>query len=305
MRGTYPLGSVMTWHFHISCVPLLPLFFPDVSSIALPSSCPLPGPASKRQCCQEEPLSTRNASSDAATAATAHTSSDNSENSSGSTVSIASCNCSLPDSEFPVPTAALARRRPHPNAHPFSTDPEAPESRPNPPQHCNQHICSDSPCSSDLPAGPHQNQQKRVRFAVSAADRVLQVAHNITAAPSPTSLSARTHEWIGPVKHSVCGKEGLLCRTTILLPLHVPKSELGRQLVVSKLVPRRGIQLGDHLVCRCSIADASKAQVGQLELLAKREIVVVARISGGKSMVLVPYQDKTGCLKLVSFILLL
>ncbi|MEW5297285.1 MAG: hypothetical protein WDW36_000503 [Sanguina aurantia] len=69
--------------------------------------------------------------------------------------------------------------------------------------------------------------------------------------------------------------------------------------------PRRGIQLGDHVVCRCSVDDAGSPALQQLELLARREVVAVAHIAGGRSVVLVPYMDKAGGLKLVCFILLL
>lgn len=59
------------------------------------------------------------------------------------------------------------------------------------------------------------------------------------------------------------------------------------------------------MVCRCSFDNAGSPALQQLELLAKREVVAVAHIAGGRSVVLVPYMDKSGGLKLVCFILLL
>lgn len=70
---------------------------------------------------------------------------------------------------------------------------------------------------------------------------------------------------------------------------------------VVQLAPRRAVKLGRHRVCKCTIVDASPAQLSKLRSMAQNELVALAPLEK-HGLILVPYVA-SGQVRLVAFCL--
>lgn len=113
--------------------------------------------------------------------------------------------------------------------------------------------------------------------------------------------------WTGSIWHEVDGQQLQLCKVTVQLPDAELLDEFPGtdQLSVSYLIQRKGILLGQHLVCRCSIMPSeSTEQARRLAHMAKYELVATINLQTC-ALILVPYFDNKGTTKMVSFMLAL
>lgn len=109
--------------------------------------------------------------------------------------------------------------------------------------------------------------------------------------------------WTGEVFQELHGR-----RMVYLSPLSIDlpfehAAELGATLEVTQIAPRKGIKLGQHYVCRCTLPELSRSQTSKLKALAQHELVMVAPLHDN-GLILVPYTDSAGGLKLVAFFVL-
>lgn len=109
-------------------------------------------------------------------------------------------------------------------------------------------------------------------------------------------------EWQGRVAQTVHGKDVLYCDgLRIGLPFEHAADVPAAGLEVTHIAPRRGIKLGEHSICRCTLPTAlSRSQTAKLKQLASHELVLVAPLEE-HGLILVPYTNNTGELRMVAF----
>ena len=119
-------------------------------------------------------------------------------------------------------------------------------------------------------------------------------------------LSGASKRWSGAVWHVVDGEELELCSVSIQIP-DVTAEEFPPEgeLHVAHLLQRKGLMLGRHVVCRSTLElSDDKGQELCLRNMAMHELVAMVMLHTC-ALILVPYFDNRGCLKLVSFLLAL
>ncbi|KIY91323.1 hypothetical protein MNEG_16641 [Monoraphidium neglectum] len=73
-------------------------------------------------------------------------------------------------------------------------------------------------------------------------------------------------------------------------------------LYATELAHRRSVPLGRHAVCRCALAPAaSPRQLAALSAMARAQLVAVAPLQGCE-LVVVPYFDSRGAVRVVAFL---
>lgn len=151
-----------------------------------------------------------------------------------------------------------------------------------------------APCSS---AG-QQQQPPRPEFAVPHLP-VRRPAPKKGPVLSPGGAAV----WTGAVRHTINGRSIDYCRLTVQVPAaHV--QELGTELQVAHLAPRRSVGLGQYQVCKCSLLEASRSQMSKLRSMAQKELVAVVALEDN-GLLVVPYFDSTHNVKVVCFLLVL
>jgi hypothetical protein len=122
------------------------------------------------------------------------------------------------------------------------------------------------------------------------------------AQPGPSSTAV----WAGPVfQASASGRDLLFCNMSVPLPADCA-AELNETagMEVSQLAPRRGVKVRRHRVCKCTLLDPSASQLVKLRSMAQNELVALAPLQR-HGLILVPYLDNQGAVKLVCFCLAL
>ncbi|PNH01738.1 Vacuolar protein sorting-associated protein 32 1 [Tetrabaena socialis] len=152
---------------------------------------------------------------------------------------------------------------------------------------------------------PEAAAQRSAEFAVPHLP-----AKKSTCAPVPSPaaapVSAPSAPWSGNLWQSVPNALDLAyCKVSIPLPVECAKElSQGQSLEVAQLAPRRAVKLGRHRVCKCTILEASAAQLTKLKSMAQNELVALAPLES-HGLILVPYVDNAGCVRMVCFCLTL
>ncbi|KAI8472772.1 MAG: hypothetical protein J3K34DRAFT_457653 [Monoraphidium minutum] len=135
---------------------------------------------------------------------------------------------------------------------------------------------------------------------------------SITSAPPPAPAAPGAPPafapWRGRLLHAAPAPAapraapvelGSLC---IQVPLAF-RPHMPRDLTAVSLAPRRAVPLGRHVVCRTALAHAgpAAAAAAALAAMAAAELVAVAPLAAGE-MVVVPYHDGAGALRVVCFL---
>lgn len=129
------------------------------------------------------------------------------------------------------------------------------------------------------------------------------VPYNHAVTPSCALEAPAAVVWSGNIWQNVpSGRDLVLCRISVPLPLECAKELVRQELEVVQLAPRRGVKLGRHRVCKCTIVEASVAQLVKLKSMAQNELVALAPLEN-HGLILVPYLDNTGGVRLVCFCL--
>ncbi|KXZ44908.1 hypothetical protein GPECTOR_61g861 [Gonium pectorale] len=135
-----------------------------------------------------------------------------------------------------------------------------------------------------------------------------QPAPHAHAGPEPASAPAAPASvvWTGCVRQpNPNGRDLVFCRLSIPLPAEcVAELSQGPDMEVSQLAPRRGVKLGRHRVCKCTLLDATPAQLTKLKSMAQNELVALAPLER-HGLILVPYLDNAGGVRMVCFCLTL
>ncbi len=145
----------------------------------------------------------------------------------------------------------------------------------------------------------------RAEFAVPHLPARKASAAHKSALPTKSSScsSGPTAVWAGPVWQSGPNdRELVYCKVSVPLPAEVARElEEAQSMEVVQLAPRRAVKLGRHRVCKCTIVDASPAQLSKLRSMAQNELVALAPLEK-HGLVLVPYVA-SGQVRLVAFCL--
>ncbi|GLC47310.1 Charged multivesicular body protein 4C [Pleodorina starrii] len=129
---------------------------------------------------------------------------------------------------------------------------------------------------------------------------------NHVVAPPSASAASTSVVWTGSIWQNVPnGRDLIYCKISVPLPAECTKELAESQnLEVVQLAPRRGVKLGRHRVCKCTIVEASVAQLAKLKSMAQNELVALAPLES-HGLILVPYLDNAGNVRLVCFCLVL
>lgn len=153
-----------------------------------------------------------------------------------------------------------------------------------------------APCSAAAPS--QQQQQPGPEFAVPHLP-VRRPAPKKGPVTSPGGAAV----WTGAVRHTINGRSIEYCRLTVQVPAaHV--QELGSDLEVAHLAPRRSVGLGQYQVCKSSLLEASRSQMSKLRSMAQKELVAVVALEDN-GLLVVPYFDSAHNVKVVCFLLIL
>ncbi|GFR50903.1 hypothetical protein Agub_g13200 [Astrephomene gubernaculifera] len=127
------------------------------------------------------------------------------------------------------------------------------------------------------------------------------VASTASAPAVPASVA-----WTGSIWQSgPNGRDLVYCKISVPLPEECAKELADAQhLEVAQLAPRRAVKLGRHRVCKCTFVEASAAQLSKLKSMAQNELVALAPLEK-HGLILVPYLDNAGSVRLVCFCLAL
>lgn len=107
--------------------------------------------------------------------------------------------------------------------------------------------------------------------------------------------------WQGPLVHRRGGAASELCSLSIQVPASYLDA-LPAALYVSDLAPRRAVPLGRHAVCRCALPPGgAPAQLAALGALSRARLVAVAPLARC-DVVVVPYLDGAGRVRVVAFL---
>ncbi|KAG2492416.1 hypothetical protein HYH03_009359 [Edaphochlamys debaryana] len=131
-------------------------------------------------------------------------------------------------------------------------------------------------------------------------------APNRTAGPTGAPPAPATATWVGNVWQSAAnGRDVTYCRISVPLPVECAKelTELDG-MEVAQLAPRKAVKLGRHRVAKVSIVEASAPQLAKLKSMAQNELVALAPLEN-HGLILVPYLDNAGGVRLVAFCLAL
>lgn len=124
------------------------------------------------------------------------------------------------------------------------------------------------------------------------------------AADAPQAPGEASAQWQGRLYHRRGSSVAELCGVSIQVPGRY-YDQLPSALYATDIPPRHAVPLGPHVVCRCSLLPStSDRQLAALAAMAKARLVAVAPLQQCE-LVVVPYHDGKGRVRVVGFLRLL
>ncbi|GIL88154.1 hypothetical protein Vretimale_14070 [Volvox reticuliferus] len=158
-------------------------------------------------------------------------------------------------------------------------------------------------------ADDHHNDHRASEFAVphlpaKKAPHAASISHAFSS--TSASVISPSIVWSGSIwQNAPNGRDLVYCKISVPLPADCAKELADCQhLEVVQLAPRRGVKLGRHRVCKCTIVEPSAAQLTKLKSMAQKELVALVPLES-HGLIIVPYLDNAGSVRMVCFCLTL